>query len=86
MSFSVDVVKQLKDLRNRSIHPDANHGHVNPQNIFDVRDVDAKLPILNRLVCLLLAHPTNTPPANPGSMSSSNDFAGLLSVAIVLPR
>lgn len=52
------VVEQIRLLRNRSIHPRARKGHVNPQNIAHVKEVHAKLPQMRRLASLLLAHPT----------------------------
>lgn len=57
-TFTEDVVEQLRLLRNRSIHPRARKGHVNPQNIANVREVHAKLPQMKRLASLLLAYPT----------------------------
>lgn len=56
--YTPAVVEQLRLLRNRSIHPRARRGHVNPQNIAHVKEVRAKLPQMRRLASLLLAHPT----------------------------
>lgn len=57
-SYAPAVVEQLRLLRNRSIHPRARRGHVNPQNIANVREVHGHLPQMQRLVSLLLKHPT----------------------------
>lgn len=57
-TYTPAVVEQLRLLRNRSIHPRARKGHVNPQNIAQVREVLAALPQMRRLSNLLLNHPT----------------------------
>jgi hypothetical protein len=57
-TYTPAAVQQLRFLRNRSIHPRARKGHVNPQNIAQVREVHAALPQMRRLSSLLLAHPT----------------------------
>ena len=57
-TYTPAVVEQLRLLRNRSIHPRAKKGHVNPQNIAEVMEVQSALPQMRRLSSLLLAHPT----------------------------
>lgn len=58
VSFTSTVVERLRLLRNRSVHPRAKKGHVNPQNIANVREIHAALPQMRHLASLLLAHPT----------------------------
>ena len=57
-TFTPALVGQLRDLRDRSTHPHANKGHINPQDIANVREVRAGLPQMRKLVELLLAYPT----------------------------
>jgi hypothetical protein len=57
-TFTISVVKKIRHLRNRSVHPRARKGHISPERIASVREVRAGLPILGRLVGLLLDHPT----------------------------
>jgi hypothetical protein len=57
-TYTPTAVEQLRLLRNRSIHPRARRGHVNPQNIAHVKEVHAALPRMRQLASLLLANPT----------------------------
>lgn len=57
-SFTPQVVRELRFLRNRSIHPRARKGHVSPENIASVREVRASMRSLDKLAALLLEHPT----------------------------
>jgi hypothetical protein len=56
--YAAPTIEKLRLLRNRTIHPRARKGHVNPENIAQVREVHAELPRMRRLAELLLAHPT----------------------------
>jgi hypothetical protein len=57
-SFSENEIKDLRELRIRSTHPENRKGsHLNPQNIEDVRTIDQSLPRLKRLAELLLDNP-----------------------------
>lgn len=57
-TITPEAVKDLRLLRNRSVHPRARKGHISPENIASVREVRASIPILNKLVGLLFEHPT----------------------------
>jgi hypothetical protein len=50
--------EELRQLRNRIIHPRARRGHVDPQRIQNVQKVHKKLPQIRQLTALLLEHPT----------------------------
>lgn len=56
-TFTSDVVKDLRFLRSRCVHPRARRGHINSQNIADIKEVQAKLPHMRKLASLLLEHP-----------------------------
>ena len=56
--YTLDVVKNLRHLRNRSVHPRARKGHVNPEHIASAREVRAAMRSLDSLAKLLLKHPT----------------------------
>lgn len=57
-SYTQTVIEQLRLLRNRCVHPRAKRGHVNPENIANIREVHASLPQMRQLASLLLSHPT----------------------------
>lgn len=56
--YTAAALKQLRLLRNRSIHPRARQGHVSPRNTVHVREVHTALPRMRQLSSLLLDHPT----------------------------
>jgi hypothetical protein len=56
-TYTAHVVMKLRQLRNRSAHPHANHGHVNPENPVHVREVEMNLPTLKKLATLILGNP-----------------------------
>jgi len=56
--FTKSQIEALRSLRNRSIHPHARKGHVNPESVEAIRAVEANLHILRGLSNLLLEHPT----------------------------
>lgn len=55
--FTRSQVKALRHLRNRSIHPNAYEGHVNPEDIEAIRNVESNLHLLRNLAYLLLQYP-----------------------------
>jgi hypothetical protein len=57
-SFTPEVIRDLRFLRNRSVHPRARKGHVSPENIASVREVRASMRSVDKLAVLLLEHPT----------------------------
>ncbi len=59
--FSEPQIKELRELRNRAIHPYTypNIGpHANPEDLQALRKVEAALPLLRDLARLLLQYPT----------------------------
>jgi hypothetical protein len=57
-TYTLTEIEKLRLLRNRSIHPRAEKGHVNPKNIAHVGEVHTALPRMHQLANLLLANPT----------------------------
>ena len=57
-TFTPDVVRNLRILRNRSVHPRSRKGHISPENIASVSEVRAGMRSLDKLAGLLLDHPT----------------------------
>lgn len=55
--FNAPQIEVLRHLRNRSVHPRARRGHVNPEVLAANREVRANLAILQDLAILLLQHP-----------------------------
>ena len=59
--FSEPQIKELRELRSRSIHPYTYPDigpHANPEDLQALRKVEASLPLLRDLARLLLQHPT----------------------------
>jgi hypothetical protein len=56
--FNRSQIETLRHLRNRSIHPRAYRGHVNPETLDAIREVRANLSLVQELANLLLQHPT----------------------------
>jgi hypothetical protein len=56
--FNRSKIEMLRNLRNRSAHPRAHLGHVNPEALDALREIRANLYLVQELANLLLQHPT----------------------------
>lgn len=56
--FSESQIEALRHLRNRSIHPRHRKGHLNPERIEAISEVEANLHLVRDLAYLLLQYPT----------------------------
>lgn len=56
--YTPEFVKYLRELRNKSVHPRARKGHVNPEHIASLSEVRSAMQPLDQLAKLLLKHPT----------------------------
>jgi hypothetical protein len=55
--FDSCQIEELRNTRNRIMHPKANKGHLNPSDIDAVKEVRSYLDVLHDLVKILLEHP-----------------------------
>lgn len=55
--YNQNKIKELRELRNRCIHPKAKLGHVNSEDMDAVSEIRKELPILKDLGLLLLSNP-----------------------------
>lgn len=58
LRFTPALIKELRELRNRIVHPRARRGHANPERVKDLREAHAHVKDLRELVVLLFKHPT----------------------------
>ena len=58
--FTMDVIKNFRDLRNRCVHPD-NPAHLSPENIVAISEVRGSLKIMEKLARLSMDNPPSVP-------------------------
>lgn len=56
--FSESQIEALRHLRNRSIHPRHRKGHINPESVEAISEMEANLHLVRNLADLLLQNPT----------------------------
>ena len=56
-SYTPAVIKSIRILRNRIVHPHANAGRALPDDLASVREVERMLPVIDQLARLFLEHP-----------------------------
>lgn len=58
--FTLDVIRNLRRVRNRCVHPD-NPTHLSPEDLIAVREVQGSLNVIEKLARLSLNNPPSVP-------------------------